>query len=167
MRPDLAHSPEGPALARLLPVVQQVEFSNRKDFAVRDWSKGGKKRPTEHQLRALREGEFLKLPEELRHYFKGRVETLQNGRRELRFSLKEPWKYATRTRAYYLTHRALPNAEAESELRHIESQLYGPGYPFRHLLRQWGSSWGDYGDDSRDGPSVDEFDENLEATPRS
>jgi hypothetical protein len=48
-------------------------------------------------------------------------------------------------RAYFLTHRALPNSEAQSELSFIESRLTGPS---DYLIRLRGDLRGHYDDDS-------------------
>jgi hypothetical protein len=70
--PDLAHSTEGPALEKVLNLTQNVECSNRKDFAVRDWTRGGKKYPSVHRLREIDERDFFdpdKVDVKLRPYF--------------------------------------------------------------------------------------------------
>lgn len=149
IRPDLDRSPEAPALRRLLPLIQHVEVSNRKDFARRDWQQGGKKVPQPHRHRALSEKEFWALDERLQRCFELHIErTPKTNHRRRIFVFKDPWKFVSRTRRYSITHRALPHSEADSERRFIDGIQYGKGWPFRHRMRTegWGGRhWSDYG----------------------
>ncbi len=141
IRPDLARSPEAPLLREILALVQRVEHSNRRDFAERDYRRGGKKMPQPHALGVLAEKTFYGLEERLQRHFVLFRWVDRHGTQRRAFAFKEPWKFVSRTRTSYLTHRTLPDSEALSEEAHIESLQWGKGYPYRHLIRieGWGS----------------------------
>jgi len=149
IRPDLDRSPEAPNLRQILPLIQHVEVSNRRDFARRDWQHGGKKVAQPHRPKAISEKSFWGLEERLQRYFELHIERSPGSEYKRRvFVLKDAWKFVSRTRRRYVTHRALPPSEALSETTHIESIQYGKGWPYRHLMRVEG--WGgrnryDYG----------------------
>jgi hypothetical protein len=155
VRPELAHTTEGPALEAVLRFTQNLQWSNRKDFAERDWRRGGKKRPTAHRLRQIPEEKFWEeVPRELHRYFEPVTHRDKVGggvRVSVTFAVKNPEvRFVSRLRPYYMTHRALPHSEADSEIALVESKLYGPGdWLMRHLIR-----WqGEYKDDWDRGPN--------------
>ena len=69
VRPDVLRSPEGPTVEKLLVLLQRVEYSHRKDFAVRDWRRGHKLRPKIHHLRRISDKEFRGLSTKQQRYF--------------------------------------------------------------------------------------------------
>lgn len=148
IRPDLDRSPEAPVLRNILPLIQHVEVSNRKDFARRDWQQGGKKVPKPHRPSAISEKTFWSLDEKLQRYFELRIERIpKTNYRQRIFVLKDPWKFVSRTRRYYITHRALPHSETLAEEAHIDKIQYGKGWPYRHRMRTegWGGDrWNGY-----------------------
>ena len=155
VRPDLAHSSEGPALARLLAVLQKVDISHRKDFAERDWLRGGKKRPTEHKLHVVSEEDFFeKVGADLRDQFTLVFYKDQWERKQAAFVYRYPWKFVSRVRPYYFTHRALPHSAVESELSEIDKAMFGRGWIYRHSIRHHGA-WNDWNYSKADtGPMV-------------
>lgn len=163
VRPDVLKSPEGPTLEKLLVLLQNVQTSRRKDFATRDWRRGNKLRPKVHYLRRISEKEFRSLSEKQQRYFAYyaiKRKTYSGSWIEHTYEFKFPWKYVSRTRPYYITHRALPNSEADSRSSFLCKKLWGPDYMYRHFARYVGDSYKrwDRGEDSlfRDGISVTE-----------
>lgn len=142
IRPDLERSPEAPLLRRLLPVVQNDQWANRHDFAQRDWQRGGRLRPTAHDLRVLdSERELHALDDPLQRCFVMERWRDSYGHWRRRWVVAHPWKFVSRVRPYYYTHRVVPNSEAESEQERINQRLYcGKGWPMRHYIRQRGES---------------------------
>jgi hypothetical protein len=162
LRPELAHTSEAPALDAVLRLTQNVERSNRKDFARRDWERGGKKRAFPHAMQEISEDKFWdNVPAELRRYFEPithREKSRAGARPWVTFAVKNPEaRYVSRTRPYYITHRALPHSEADSEIARIESELYGPSdWLARHLIRHQGASKDWYPDTNGIPPLVEE-----------
>jgi hypothetical protein len=162
VRPDVLKSPEGPTIEKLLVLIQKSETSNRKDFAERDWRNGGKLRPKEHKPKTLSEKEFISLSEKLQRYFDLRLirhKRFGNNPPHIErvYVFKYPWKFVSRVRPWYMTHRGIPNSEAESMSKFLSHKLWGPDYKYRHFLRYTGdyyNRWDDWGHDwYHSGPS--------------
>lgn len=163
VRADLARSPEGLALAGILRLIQNVEVSRRKDFAERDWNRGGKLAAREHRPRELSEKEFYALDPAFQRQFSIVVHRDRGRVIRKTFAYQKPWQFISRLRPYYLTHTELPASEADSRVRHVESRLYGKGWPMRHLIRHWGASnyWNFDELDWNQGPTVDDWREEI------
>lgn len=147
VRPELAHTTEGPVLVKILALTQNEERSGRRDFAQRDWERGGKLYPRPHRLREIPEDKFWDLVEPpLRRYFEmvtRRSKFRSHVTIRISFAVKNPeHRFVSRLRPCYMTHRALPHSEAESEMAEIDRRLYGE-WIMKHLIRHQGA-WRDW-----------------------
>lgn len=159
VRPDVLKAPEGPTIEKLLALLQRVEYSNRKDFATRNWRRGNKLRPRVHRLQRISDKEFHNLSAKQQRYFAYyAVRHKRDGSSwvEHTYEFLHPWKYVSRTRPYFVTHRALPHSEADSREDFLDNKLFGPDYKYRHFARYKGDYYSDWEQLAFEGPSVEE-----------
>ncbi len=141
IHPDFVHSSLSSILAQTLSLTQNVERSNRRDFAQRDYQHGRKLKPTEHRLNRIIEAKFheLNLSSDVISQFTPTIERDDRGHIQVWYEVKNPDRYISRIKAYYITHQYIPDSQALSELAWIDHKLYGPGYPYRHIIRLKGA----------------------------
>lgn len=167
VRRDLRGSAEGPMLARVLRLVNRVEYSGRRDFAERDRHRGGRMVPRPHKLGTVAPHVYTVMTPEMKRYFVLDVERKDNGRLgEVRFAVLHPWKFESRIAPSFITQRVIPNGDAESEIADIRAELYGPVFLWRHMLHHCGG--GNHHDmkevrarDRRQAPAPDNDDEEV------
>lgn len=142
VRHDFRSSEDGPYLERVLRLVQNLEVSNRLDFAIRDWEHGGKMVPQEHVLRTVDAETYWAMTERMRSHFLLSVRRRKDWRGrtvlEAEFEVAHPWKFVSRVRAHYRTHEVVFDCNFASERAWIDHKLYGPWMKFRHLVRWHG-----------------------------
>lgn len=154
VRPDVARSPDARIARQLLRLVQNIEHSNRRDFYARDWEHGGRLRPRPHCLKEFDNHDFALVPEDLKKHF-----LFLHTRRFNRFTRKmewhrawvvrSPWRFATKTRPYFVTHRFVPDPDFKTEKAFINDKLYGRfwkhgEYKYRHIIRTEGLAYPRY-----------------------
>lgn len=155
VRHDLANSTHIKTYQRLLEIVQNSDSSNRKDFARRDYERGGKLYPTELKPKTLTEREWVKLDPPLQKYFERFIRRDPKTKVIVGFEwvLKDPWILAVKIRPNYITHLGIPNGDVESERKFINDRLFHGEYRYRHIERWKGAYFDDWG---RHGPMYGE-----------
>lgn len=139
VRPDIARSPQGPRLERLLnKCLQNVVRSPRKDFKEKNY-KTKQWVPITQHLRALapKDWETLLPAEKLmfRHTFlkkKGWRRTYT----EEAYVFEKEWQFEFRIRPYYFTHRQVINDQLEREYQEVWDEFNG-NLMWRYIDRKW------------------------------
>lgn len=144
VRPDFRKSEDGPYLERVLRLIQRRETSRRKDFAARDWQRGGKIAPTPHELGSITPEAYWVLTERMRSHFRlnaRREKTWRGERLVTEFVAACPWKFESRVRTNWRTHETVSTFDGDGERSEIFACLYGPrDWLIRHSLRHRGAN---------------------------
>lgn len=140
VRPDVARSPQGPRLERLLNRhLQNVVRSPRKDFKERNW-KTKVFVPMEQRLRALVKQDFETLLPAEKLMFRFTVIRRKGWRGtvtyEERYIFDKEWQFEFRIRPYYFTHRQVVDGELERQYQEASDEFH-KGLMWRYTDRKW------------------------------
>lgn len=146
VRPDIARSPQGPRLERLLNKhLQNVVRSPRKDFKKQNY-KTKVWEPIEQRLKMITKKDYDTLsPAEknMFSYMKIKRKGWPTGVwYEECFIFDKEWQFEMRIKPYYYTHRQVVNGDLERQYQEVSDQFYG-GLMWRYIDRKW-TNWEPY-----------------------
>lgn len=137
LRADVARRRDADRLLQVLSLVQKPEDCKRKDFLVYDrqtrrWYQW------HHTPKTLSIRQFQWLPEDLKCYFN----LAWCFELRWRFEVTHPWMFQTRLSKLYITHRFVPDAEAEQasdylEAKILQGQLWGIATKVKSGRNRW------------------------------
>jgi hypothetical protein len=144
VRPDVQRGPEGPMYDRILRLVQHVEYSNRKDFAERDWRRGNKRVTKPHVPHRADLATYNAMTPEMQKHFILSVEKDDKGRLQGPvYELVHPWKLQSRIRPSYITHRLIPDGDVASEDKWVRDRMRDRGH-WGRLDHHFGNAYHDW-----------------------
>lgn len=139
VRHDFRRSDEAPYLDRVLTLCQRVESCSRRGVVKqRDYKRGGKLYEVPHKLKRISAEKYWLLTPKLQTYFVLAVER-EDGvidTRNPEFEVAHPWKFSSRVRESFITHRLIPDSDAASEVAEID-ELLGWGQRMYRLWIKW------------------------------
>lgn len=146
VRPDVLNSPRGRYAIRVLKLVQNVELSNRRDFAKKDRYRGGRLRPMPHELGTVDSSTYWLMTPKMRLWFQPLVVREKAGygrppRLVTVFTVREPWMFVSKVRAHYQTTRWVQTVNTDSDEKWVDERLHGT--PLKS--RPWRRHVGGYG----------------------
>jgi hypothetical protein len=140
VRPDIARSPQGPRLERLLNKhLQNVVRSPRKDFKRRNW-KTKLFVSMEQSLKALTKKDYETLLPAEKLMFRFTVIRKKLWRNEIlyeeRYVFNKDWQFEFRIRPYYFTHRQVIDGELDREYQETWDE-FNSNLMWRYMDHKW------------------------------
>lgn len=141
VRPDVRKSPQGHRIQHLLDaLLQNIEYSSRKDFTRRDW-KTKKYLPIEQNLRYIlpKDYEALRPGEKTHFYLTFFVQKAMYGmpktKKEVYVFLND-WQFIFRIKPHYLTHVKTIDEEVETEIKELD-KYFNSERMWRYMDERW------------------------------
>lgn len=153
IRPDILRSPKKTIISSILPIVDNKVFCKTRKFVAKDW-KTGKMKPIEQELTVLDERRYMTLTEQQKTYFQKEYRKTRrwHGGMEISvvYAFRFPWMFEYQIKPSYITHRGIPNSDAESERTKIGDKLWQQAFAYKSGIAERGSWWYSEGKKLRD-----------------
>lgn len=124
VRDDIARSPEGPDLQRVLEFVQCKMLRSNKKFIVRTSKRRKEYKPIVQELETLSEKSFEKVPDDLKKYFYKYEKQFSWGGPRMVWGVIHPWKFEFVIKKHYRTHVPVTSSELDSEYERVSNKLW-------------------------------------------
>jgi len=158
LRDDIAASPMAKFYANLLPLINSVQLSRRKDFTYRPYKRSRKGRSRRQKRRPLPQPLILLSksylngmnPKEQSHFELVKDDTSVSWWKRNRVVMNKPWVYKQVIQPHFVTHVRTDDKELDTELDRISDKLYSRASPL-YSYHEWNRSdpWYDADEERR------------------